>query len=151
MTDIDMTDIGNTGQEAELLQAELRGTETAVSEMKSDLACEAAAHRRLTNRLKEKGMRLDPFYFDVEDYVLRQCRDMLTERWEMTLALASLMGAKNWKNTEYRNRKAEYDKIKAKCDAHAMNIRTLKEHITSMSSHATALRRRIKELKMETR
>lgn len=134
---------------ADLLQAERQRLTTAIREARHDLKHEEAVCKRQTERLMEKGRQLDPFFFDNEDYVLRQCRDTFTERWERAAALIAVMEAKNWKNTEYRERKREYDRMEAERDAHARKARTLAESIKRMENRARSLYGQMKSLKEE--
>lgn len=115
------------------LHERLYRLKTAVNEAKYELEHEIAIHERELRYIAKTVMILNPFEFDLTDYILRQGNHIFTEKWEKRMALSMMQGAIDWKNKEYKKQKAEYDKAKTKCERHAEEIIVLRKRISNLN------------------
>lgn len=130
MKELDITHQGTGIQQADY----------SIGMIKDMISNETAIRERLDMRLAKKAVKLFPFSMDLDYYVRIAASDVFTERWEKSLAFQAMQGAMEWKNTEYRKHKAEFDKIKAERNAHIENIRILKENMQRLKRRVRRLR-----------
>ncbi len=115
------------------LHERLYRLKTAVNEAKAELEHEIAIHERELRYIAKTVMILNPFEFDLTDYILLQGKNIFTEKWEKRIALSMMQGAIDWKNKEYKKQKAKYDRAKTKCEKHAEKIRVLRKRISHLN------------------